>query len=63
MFFRMAVVLCFSLLIGCQKPRMPGFVSKLTKTTSESGEKAPPRTTFASDAPSSIPMGEANYEG
>jgi peptidyl-prolyl cis-trans isomerase SurA len=63
MSFRMAVVLCLSLLVGCQKPKMPGFVSKLTKTTPQSGEKAPPRTTFASDAPNSIPMGETNYVG
>lgn len=63
MSFRMAVVLSLSLLVGCQKPKMPGFISKLTKTTSESEEKAPPRTTFASDAPSSIPMGNKDYEG
>ena len=63
MSFRMAIVLCLSLLVGCQKPKMPGFISKLTKTSSEAEDKAPPRTTFASDAPSSIPMGETDYEG
>ena len=63
MSFRMAIVLCLSILVGCQKPKMPGFITKLTKTTSESGDIAPPRTTFASDAPSSIPMGETDYEG
>ncbi len=63
MSFRMAVVLSLSILVGCQKPRMPGFISKLTKTTSEAEEKAPPRTTLVSDAPSSIPMGETDYEG
>ena len=63
MSFRMAIVLCLSILVGCQRPKMPGFITKLTKTTSESGDKAPPRTTFASDAPSSIPMGETDYEG
>ena len=63
MSFRMAVLLSLSLLVGCQKPKMPGFITKLTKTSSESEEKAPPRTTFASDAPSSIPMGNADYEG
>ena len=59
----MAVVLGLSLVVGCQKPKMPGFISKLTKSTTEEGDKAPPRTTFASDAPNSIPMGETDYEG
>ena len=63
MSFRMAVVLSLSLVVGCQKPKMPGFITKLTKSSSESEEKSPPRTTFASDAPSSIPMGETDYEG
>ena len=63
MSFRMAVVLGLSLVVGCQKPKMPGFISKLTKSTTEEGDKAPPRTTFASDAPNSIPMGETDYEG
>jgi peptidyl-prolyl cis-trans isomerase SurA len=63
MSFRMAVVLSLSLVVGCQKPKMPGFITKLTKSSSESEEKAPPRTTFASDAPNSIPMGETDYEG
>jgi peptidyl-prolyl cis-trans isomerase SurA len=63
MSFRMAIVLCLSLIVGCQKPKMPNFISKLTKTSSESEEKAPPRTTLVSDAPSSIPMGAADFEG
>ena len=63
MSFRMAIVLCLSLIVGCQKPKMPNFISKLTKTTSKSEEKAPPRTTLVSDAPSSIPMGKTEYEG
>jgi peptidyl-prolyl cis-trans isomerase SurA len=63
MSFRMAVVLSLSLVVGCQKPKMPGFMTRLTKTTSEEEDKAPPRTTFASDAPSSIPMGGTDYEG
>lgn len=63
MSFRMAIVLCLSLLVGCQKPKMPSFISKLTKSSSEPQEKAPPRTTLVSDAPSSIPMGETDYEG
>lgn len=63
MSFRMAVLLGLSLVVGCQKPKMPGFITKLTKSTSESEEKAPPRTTFASNAPSSIPMSETDYEG
>ena len=63
MSFRMAVLLSLSLFVGCQKPKMPGFITKFTKTTSDEGAKAPPRTTFASDAPSSIPMGETDYEG
>lgn len=63
MSFRMAIVLCLSLFVGCQKPKMPSFISKLTKTSSESQDKAPPRTTLVSDAPSSIPMGETDYEG
>lgn len=63
MSFRMAVVLSLSLVVGCQKPKMPGFITKLTKSTAEEGTKAPPRTTFASDAPSSIPMGKTDYQG
>lgn len=58
MSFRMAVLLSLSLIVGCQKPRMPGFMAKLMgREPAVADEKAPPRTTFASDAPSSIPMG------
>lgn len=63
MSFRMAVVLCLSLSVGCQKPRMPGFISKLTKTSAEAEDVAPPRKSLASDAPSSIPMGKASDDG
>lgn len=59
----MAVVLCLSLSVGCQKPRMPGFISRLTKTTTEAEDTAPPRRSLTSDAPSSIPMGKARYDG
>jgi peptidyl-prolyl cis-trans isomerase SurA len=57
MSFRMAVVLALLVLVGCQNPKMPGFMTKLTKSTSEAEEKSPPRKSFASNAPSSIPMG------
>ena len=59
MSFRMAVVLCLSLFVGCQKPKMPGFMAKLTgrETDASADEKAPPRRTLVNDAPSSIPMG------
>ncbi|NQV24773.1 MAG: peptidylprolyl isomerase [Rhodopirellula sp.] len=61
MSFRMAVVLCLFLVVGCQKPRMPGFITKLTGSATEADGHAPPRTTHASTSPSSIPMGESKF--
>lgn len=60
MSFRMAVLLSITLLVGCQKPRMPGFIAKMTGKTPDvaSDEVTPPRKTLESSAPSSIPLGE-----
>ena len=63
MSFRMAVVLSLFLTVGCQKPKMPGFMAKLTGSKSEAETSAPVRKSLASNAPDSIPMGETNYEG
>jgi peptidyl-prolyl cis-trans isomerase SurA len=65
MSFRMAVVLCLSLLVGCQKPKMPGFMTKLTGggSTSIADNDAPLRRSQISDAPSSIPLKDAIVDG
>lgn len=62
MSFRMAVVvLSLFLLVGCQKPKMPGFIAKWTGDDTETSidGSAPARRSVAADTPSDIFMDQA----